>query len=129
AGWEGRPIMLFLERPHSETRVWIDDREIGQQYGFCAEQEFDLSGLFASGGLSAGRHRITLCIDNRIKEINVGQDSHSLTDQTQGNWNGVVGQMLLTARAGTWLEDIQVYPDLAHKLAGVRMVIHSLQST
>ena len=122
-GWKGHHVLLFLERPHSETRAWIDDREVGQQYGFCTEQEFDLSGL------SPGRHTLTLCIDNRIKEINVGQDSHSLTDQTQGNWNGVVGKMLLTARAATWLEDIQVYPDLAHKSAGVRMVIHSLRST
>jgi hypothetical protein len=127
AGWTGHHVTLFLERPHSETRVWVDDREIGQQYGFCTEQVFDLSGLLASGSLSPGRHVITLCIDNRIKEINVGQDSHSLTDQTQGNWNGVVGRMLLVARADTWLEDIQVYPDLARKQAEVRMVVHSLR--
>ena len=40
---------------------------------------------------------ITIRIDNRIKEINVGPDSHSITDQTQGNWNGIVGRIELQA--------------------------------
>ena len=124
AGWTGRHLTLFLERPHSETRVWIDDQEIGGQYGFCTAQTFDLSGR-----LSPGRHTITLRIDNRIKEINVGQDSHSLTDQTQGNWNGVAGKLLLTACAGTWLEDIQVFPDVRNRKARVRLLIRSLLSS
>ena len=124
AKWAGKHITLFLERPHSETRVWVDGNEIGMQYGFCTAQEFDLTGL-----LSPGRHRITLCIDNRIKMINVGPDSHSLTDQTQGNWNGVAGKILLTARSATWIADIQVYPDLARKLAKIKLLMRSLQSS
>ena len=121
AGWTGRRIQLFLERPHSETRVWVDEKEVGMQYGFCTAQVFDLSFQ-----LPAGHHTITLRIDNRIKAINVGQDSHSLTDQTQGNWNGVVGKLLLTAGPSTWLEDVQVFPDLAHKKAKVRLLVRSM---
>ena len=105
--------MLYLERPHSETTLWLDDRKIDLQYGFCTAQEFDLTGL-----LSPGHHTLTLRIDNRIKTINVGPDSHSLTDQTQGNWNGVVGRLLLTACPDTWIDDIQVFPDLAGKGPG-----------
>ncbi len=122
--WKGRHLTLVLERPHSETSVWLDDKPIDRQYGFCTAQEFDLSGL-----LTQGHHTLTLRIDNRIKAINVGPDSHSLTDQTQGNWNGVVGKLLLTARATTWLDDIQVFPDLAHHLAHVRINIRSLEPT
>ena len=121
AGWKGRPVRLFLERPHSETTVWIDDVEVGQLYGFCTAQVFDLGSV-----MKPGRHVVTLRIDNRIKAINVGQDSHSLTDQTQGNWNGVVGKILLTASAPTWVEDVQVYPDVAGKKARVRLMIRSL---
>ncbi|HWB94152.1 MAG TPA: hypothetical protein VG605_20000 [Puia sp.] len=124
ATWAGRHLVLFLERPHSETTVWLDDRRLGQQYGFCTAQEFDLTGL-----LTPGRHTLTLRIDNRIKAINVGPDSHSLTDQTQGNWNGVVGKMLLTARAATWVDDVQVFPDLAHKVAHVHVMVRSLGRT
>lgn len=124
ATWTKRHIVLYLERPHSETTVWLDDKAVGRQYGFCTAQEFDLSNM-----LTPGRHTLTLRIDNRIKAINVGPDSHSLTDQTQGNWNGVVGKMLLTARAATWLDDIQVFPDLTHHLAHVRINIHSLEAS
>ena len=124
AGWKGCPVHLFLERPHSETTVWVDDIEVGQLYGFCTAQVFDPGRV-----MKPGRHVITLRIDNRIKAINVGQDSHSLTDQTQGNWNGVVGKLLLTANAGTWVEDVQVYPDVAGKKARVRLMIRSLDKS
>jgi beta-galactosidase/beta-glucuronidase len=68
AAWTKRHIVLYLERPHSETTVWLDDKMIGQQYGFCTAQEFDLK-------VTPGRHTLTLRIDNRIKAINVGPDS------------------------------------------------------
>src|SRR5690348_1619136 len=29
AGWKGRRLVLFLERPHWETRVWVDGKCIG----------------------------------------------------------------------------------------------------
>jgi len=118
-GWKGHPVRLFLERPHSETTVWVDDVRVGSEFGFCTGQVFEL------GSLEPGKHRITLCIDNRIKEINVGQDSHSLTDQTQGNWNGVVGRLLLTAMAPVRVEDVQVFPDVAGKRARVKVVVRS----
>jgi beta-galactosidase/beta-glucuronidase len=32
ANWKGKRLVLSLEYPHSETRVWIDDIEIGTRY-------------------------------------------------------------------------------------------------
>jgi len=122
AGWKGRRMRLYLERPHSETTLWVDDVKVGTEFGFCAAQVFEL------GSLGPGKHRITLRIDNRIKDINVGQDSHSLTDQTQGNWNGVVGKLLLTAMAPTWVEDVQVFPDVAGKRVQVKVLIRSARA-
>lgn len=116
ANWKGKRLVLSLEYPHSETRVWIDDIEIGTQYTFVVAQNFELPA-----NLKAGKHTITLLIDNRIKAINVGQDSHSLTDHTQGNWNGVVGKMELAAGSPVYFEDIQVYPDLKNKSAKVKI--------
>jgi hypothetical protein len=114
--WKGKRLVLSLEYPHSETRVWIDDIEIGTQFTFVVAQNFELPA-----NLKAGKHSITLLIDNRIKAINVGQDSHSLTDHTQGNWNGVVGKMELLAGSPVYFEDIQVYPDLKNKSAKVKI--------
>ena len=31
-------------------------------------------------------------------DIPLGQDSHSVTDQTQGNWNGITGRIELQAQ-------------------------------
>src|SRR5262249_19366515 len=106
-----------------------------KQFGYSTAQVFDLSsvsvgigGVGAGGGLSPGRHVIKLRANNRIKDINVGQDSHRVTDQTQGNWNGVVGKILLTAGERTWIEDVQVYPDVAGKRALVKLVVRSMDS-
>lgn len=116
ANWKGKRLVLSLEYPHSETKVWIDDIEIGTQYTFVVAQNFELPA-----NLKVGKHTITLLIDNRIKAINVGQDSHSLTDHTQGNWNGVVGKMEVIAGSPVYFEDIQVYPDLKNKSAKVKI--------
>jgi hypothetical protein len=120
ADWKSKRVVLFLERPHTETKLWVDGTEIGMQNSLVAPHEFDLTGK-----ISTGKHTLTVCIDNRIKAINVGPDSHSITDHTQGNWNGITGKMELRAGATTWLEDVQVYPDLKAKTAHVKIVLKS----
>ncbi|MNX43315.1 Beta-galactosidase [compost metagenome] len=121
ANWKGQRVLLSLEYPHSETRVWLDDEELGNpQYTFVVAQNFELPV-----NLKPGKHILTIRIDNSIKAINVGQDSHSLTDHTQGNWNGIVGKMELRAAAPVYMDDIQVYPDLKRKLAKVKIQLKS----
>src|SRR5574344_1354771 len=110
--WRGQRIVLTLERPHTETMVWLDGQLIGKDSSFCVSHCFDLPAT-----IKPGKHRITLRVDNRIKSAKVGQDSHSLTDQTQGNWNGVVGEMTLGTTPTLFLDDIQVYPDLSKREA------------
>jgi hypothetical protein len=118
--WKNSRITLFLERPHTITQVWVDDREVGMDSTYCVPQVFDLTTA-----LIPGEHSITLRIDNRIGLVNVGQDSHSVTDQTQGNWNGVVGQMYLESGPKVFLEDVQVYPDLTGQKAILKMVLNN----
>ncbi|WP_183559635.1 sugar-binding domain-containing protein [Mucilaginibacter sp. SP1R1] len=120
ADWKNKRVVLFLERAHTETRLWVDSMEIGVQNSLVAPHEFDLGDK-----ISPGKHSMTLCIDNRIKAINVGPDSHSITDHTQGNWNGVIGKMELRAGSPIWIDDIQVYPDLKQKTAQVKILINS----
>lgn len=118
--WKNDRVLLFLERPHIETTVWINDKEAGMQNSLCVPHVYDITSL-----LSTGKNRIAIRIDNRIKEINVGPDSHSITDQTQGNWNGIVGKINLISTPNIYFEDIQIYPDLAGKKAKVKMLIKS----
>ena len=122
--WIGERIVLYLERAHTETRVWIDGREAGMRNSLVVAHEYDLTDL-----LTPGKHRITIRIDNRIKEINVGPDSHSITDHTQGNWNGIIGKLSLNAGSPVYFADIQVYPDVKTKTAKVMMLIQNSSFT
>lgn len=123
ASWNGDLIQLFLERPHTETRVWINDKEIGMQNSLCVPHIFEISRY-----LKKGKNTISLRIDNRTKDIDVGKDSHSITDQTQGNWNGVVGRLELQAIPQTFIEDVQIYPDVQARKALVKLNIEGKSS-
>lgn len=119
ASWKGKHILLELERAHTETQVWVDDQSCGSYNSFVAPHTFDLTTALTPGR----KHTLTIRVDNRIKEINVGPDSHSLTDHTQGNWNGIVGRISLQALSAVWCTDVQVYPDVDHRQATVRIAI------
>jgi hypothetical protein len=110
--WQGRHAILTLERPHWETRVWIGERAVGSNDSLSTPHVYDL------GALTPGRHLLTIRVDNRMI-VNVGPNSHSVSDHTQGNWNGIVGKLTLAPRAPVWLDDVQVYPDIARKSARV----------
>ena len=103
-----RRFGLLLERPHWETRVWIGDRYVGRDDALATPHVYDL------GKLAPGTHRLTIRIDNR-RIIDVGENSHSISDHTQGNWNGIVGRIELHATPLLWLSDLQVYPDVANR--------------
>lgn len=122
--WKGERVVLFLERPHIETTVWVNRREVGMQNSLCVPHVYDLTPYVAPGESCL----LTIRVDNRIKEINVGPDSHSITDQTQGNWNGIVGRIELQAMPKVFFENIQVYPDLSGKKAVVRMNVRASSS-
>ena len=112
--------MLVLERPHIESTVWVNGHKVGMQNSLCVAHIYDVTRY-----VRPGKCNITIRIDNRIKEINVGPDSHSITDQTQGNWNGIVGRICLQATPHVYFDDIQVFPEPEQKLARVKLCIKS----
>lgn len=122
AGFAGKHVELFLERCHTETMVWIDGKEAGMQNSLVAPHVYDVTA-----SLTPGKHIITIRIDNRIKAVNVGPDSHSLTDHTQGNWNGVIGKIALEAKPLVHIKNVQVYPDVAKKQAIVLVSLKGIQ--
>ena len=111
--WRGKRVGLSLERPHWETRVWVDGRLIGNNNALATPHEYDF------GQLTPGRHTLTIRVDNRMV-IDVGENSHSVSDHMQGNWNGVVGKIELRAAPLVWIKEMQVHPDLLN--ASVRVV-------
>ena len=108
ADWRGKRVVLRLERPHWETRVWVDGNALGSNNSLSTPHEYDLGTA-----LAPGKHRLTIRVDNGLV-VDVGVNSHCVTDHTQGNWNGIAGDISLRATPVVWLEDVQVYPAASH---------------
>jgi Glycosyl hydrolases family 2, sugar binding domain/Glycosyl hydrolases family 2 len=121
AEWNEKHVELFLERCHWETTLWIDEHKVGVQNSLGAPHIYQLNKL-----LAPGKHTITLRIDNRVKEINPGLDAHSITDNTQTNWNGVIGKMMLISRPAVYFSDVKVFPELDKKNVRVILVINNI---
>jgi hypothetical protein len=100
--WSGKRVELFLERCHWETTVWVDGVKMDMQNSLCAPHRHDL------GRLSPGKHTLTICEDNTYK-IHIGDWAHAITEDTQGNWNGIIGRIELTATDPVWVRDVQVF--------------------
>ncbi|SHE48265.1 sugar-binding domain-containing protein [Pedobacter caeni] len=108
--WKNKFIQLFIERSHWETTVWLDDVQIGVENSLGTAQLFDIGSK-----LQPGKHRLTIRIDNRIKTVNMGDNAHSVSDHTQTNWNGMIGELSLRARPKVFISDVQLYPDIIKK--------------
>ncbi len=105
--WKDKSVVLHLERPHWQTSVWINNSYAGNQNSLSTPHDFDITGL-----LKKGENYITVCVDNRTDSIDVGADSHSISDHTQGNWNGIVGDIFIQVKPAVVIEDMQLYPDV-----------------
>ncbi|QDU88832.1 Beta-glucuronidase [Pirellulimonas nuda] len=116
--WEGQRVTLHLERCHWTTQAWIDGESIGEGWSLSAPHEFSIDG-----GLSPGEHTLVLRIDNR-QHLNVGPNSHSVSDHTQGNWNGALGAIELRATPRVWVDKVRVEP--AAGQARVKITMASL---
>ncbi len=112
--WIGRRVVLELERPHWTTTVWMDGRRIGSNDSLSVPHHYDL-GICRD----AGRHVISVAVDNTL-DPDVGENSHSVSDHTQGNWNGIVGHVRLRATALVWIEELDVFPVVAGRRVTVR---------
>ena len=92
--WVDRRVTLFLERPHIETTVFVNGQEVGHQMSLSTPHRYDVTKFIRRGE----RNEIAIRVYNGIENVCVGQDSHSVTDQTQGNWNGIAGRIELQAQ-------------------------------
>jgi beta-galactosidase len=114
--WRTRRVVLFLERPHWKTTVWLDGREIGSDLSLCVPHEFDF------GLVPPGRHRLTVRVDNRMV-LPYRPDAHSVSDSLGSAWNGIAGKIELRSTPPVWIEKVQIFPIVETKSALVRIRI------
>ena len=124
ASWSGKTVELQLERCHWETRVWVDGREAGMRNALGAPHNYDLTRY-----LTPGRHTLSIRVDNSIRTIDPGENSHSVSDHTQGNWNGMVGYMRLVTKNALHFSQVDVYPDVKTGVVRVRASVDNAGGT
>lgn len=104
--WSKQRVTLNLERCHWETSVYVNGIFCGSRNSLVAPHRFDVTPY-----LKAGSNAIVVRVDNRIK-LNIGPNSHSISDHTQTNWNGIVGDLSLELFARTYIEDVRISSDI-----------------
>jgi len=116
--WQGKSIRLKMERT-KPTQVWVDETWIGSNNNLLTPQEYDLSAA-----LLPGKHRITILVNNGLNALPKGvYGAHAMTEHTQTNWNGIIGEFQLEASSVTHLQNVQIYPDTENKKAIIKLQI------
>jgi hypothetical protein len=115
--WNGKHVTLFLERCHWESTVFVNGNKAGSQNHLATPHEYDISGL-----LIPRKNLISIRMDNRVI-IPIGVNSHSISDHTQSNWNGITGDISLCSSSGVFINDIRIYPDIENESAKVILSI------
>lgn len=114
--WENQSIILTLERAHWHTAVWIDTEKAGTCDYLSAQHIYNLRQL------KAGKHTLTIRVDNRL-HINPGTWAHSVSFHTQTNWNGIIGDITIHPEPITFINDIQVYPNLSATISEAFIIV------
>ncbi len=112
--WKDKNVILFLERPHWESTVYVNGKKAGVENSLSVPHKYQITDL-----LLPGKNRITIRMDNRMI-VPVGANSHSITDHTQSNWNGIAGDISLKASSRVFIDSLAIYPDLAGKKARMK---------
>jgi len=122
-GWDGKHITLFLERCHWESTVYVNGVSAGSQNSLSTPHEFDVSDLLVSG-----KNLLSIRVDNRII-IPIGVNSHSISDHTQSDWNGITGEISIRASSPVYISDISVFPVINKSSAKVVVTVANRNNT
>lgn len=120
--WETKEKHFCIERALWESALYIDNQFVGTRNSLSGVHEYVLPS-----SIKAGKHTLTVAIDNRNKFplLNVTSDkypdvnnqdlAHAYTNHTQIKWNGMLGDIALKAIEPNAPYNLQVYPDIHSK--------------
>jgi hypothetical protein len=120
--WAGKRVVLSLERCHWESTVFVNDKNAGTQNSLSTPHRYDITGL-----LVPGKNTLSIRIDNRIK-IPIGVNSHSISDHTQTNWNGIIGEISLQTLSDVFIDEIRIFPEVQKSSAKLIITIRNPQN-
>ncbi|MDD4637511.1 MAG: glycoside hydrolase [Bacteroidales bacterium] len=114
----GKQVTLCLERTKA-GKVWLDSIFIGSANNILTPQLYDLSK-----SITPGRHKLTILVDNGPESVpDEIKGSHAWTDNTQTNWNGIIGDLYIEAAPSISIQSVQVFPNLENNTVIVHLRI------
>lgn len=116
--WKGKRIFMYFERTHWLSSIYVDTKEVSHIDYISVPHNHDLTDFVTPGKT----HRITVCIDNRF-QYKTHKWNHAHTEFTQINWNGILGEIKLVAIDPVYVDDLQVYPNIADNSVKIEMKI------
>ena len=122
--WSNKRVVLNLERTHWVAQVWVNGIKAGMGDSLNTPNVFDVTDMIKPGA----ENKISIRINNNNVNNNVflGISSHTITDNSQGSWHGIVGDISLNVTDKVWLDDVQVYSDVTNKLAKIKLTIGNI---
>ena len=91
--WKKAAVELFLERT-KPTWVYVDGNLVDSCNFISTPQRYILPKL------KSGKHTLEIVVDNsRGVPEQVYGSSHAYTEDTQTNWNGIIGEILLKVKS------------------------------
>ena len=109
--WKKKSILLHMERTKA-TKVLVDGKMAGQNNNISTEQVYNLTEF-----LNPGKHTLTIQVDNTDKNVppQLLSNSHAYTEDTQTNWNGIIGDFYLEALNPLYISRINLKTNPATK--------------
>ena len=117
AEWAGKRIELMIERT-KYVSVFLDGKPIGRCETLATPAVVELPR-----GTSPGRHRLRLVVDNGLRGRPLS--GHQISDDTQTNWNGVMGHMELRAYGEMSIVHVKTFPCAAENRVNVKVVFRN----
>lgn len=112
--WSDRQLTLYMERTRV-TRVWVNGTRVdsSDRLMLSTAQKYDLSEALQFGAVNT----ITIEVDNQLSNYASQMpysgilNSHLATQETQTNWNGIVGRFALESAPKVNIDRLRVYPN------------------
>ncbi len=101
-----KAIYLYLARVNYTSSLKVDGEAFGRPItSLSAPHVYNLTGA-----LSKGEHKLSLTLDNR-NELHLGDMASGYSIDTQGYWNGAVGEIKLLVKPLNHIDELQVFPE------------------
>lgn len=121
--WNNKLLELNLERCHWNTTLWVNGTRLGERNSLSVPHRYCIDEL-----KPGKEYTFTLCVDNSVGDIDPGVDAHSISDNTQSNWNGIVGDISLTARSKSYIENVRIETSIKEKNAKLTFHVFALRN-